>query len=1318
MQWITTMWSWSEHPRIRQGLRALAQFRALCRSPRARPLLRLSCALVLLSGVFIAYELARARVPEHRAALERMVHAYTGLSVRFRELGLRWGWYGPEAVFRQVELGEPGAARPLLTAPELLVSFDVWGSFRSGTLQAAHIQLLSPNIDLQGEGPSVLPTRRTPTRTQSPPPTGRLNVLARWHGGHVDIEGGHLRLPDPSGGSLGLPIRSASLRRAGRQWSLQGQLFLPEPLGREARISLQLSGEITRLETLAGHFTVQGTRLQLPGWRRLLAGLPSAQRFLPLTGTGDLDLGGDFKHGELMASHGRLRFANLTLLSLPGPRKSGLIPARLAPLPARRTLTLERLRGQWALQRRGGLWEVKIDGLELGPRPSLPMPPAHLSVQLLPEPLWLSGHLEQAPLGPLLDIGRWLKPDLQMTEGLEGHVRTLAFEWDPHRPAGHQLQLDAHLEAVALQPPSQAFGLEGLAMQVKGSQSELTAQGESHRGTLRFAHDPEHPLTEVHIAQALHLRTSATSWELTASHLTLAYEHTRLAVHGTLTGGHPRRPAQVDVEGELRGADIPLLRQLFGDTTVRVFGAAASHLSAGQIEKAQLLLRGPLEAGLLLRDPSGFTGSLTLRDAVLEGGELWPDAQGVSARVDWRGPQLHAQLLAGHAGPFAFETAQAEWDALGTQPTRLNGRVHGQLQDVVSWLREHPTLAAYAPQIQDLDLAGDALLDLNVRVPPNAADPLQSEVKAVLNQGQLRPVAGLPTIEGLHGSLKLKDGRLARSTLTGRWLGGPVTLRLSQTPSHGRLQLSVAGHGILDASQFALRAGTLQAADLSGTSPWSGVLSFTGGVKQAPQWHAHAEAGLTAVASTLPEPLTKAAGTPLPLRVEARGAGSTATLQVSLGERIHGLLGLKQDVKASQDADPDWIIERGEVHLGAGPATWPRRSVLRVTGRPVRLDLPLYLALWQQLRHGHAAPAFQSTLNVTDLMIAGQHYPQAHLRLERHEDTDTLWLQSSTLRGEASWPLDPDGRAELRFDQLTLPDIATPGAGALILAALGPQAQVHVENLVWSGRSLGTLSGQLTLTPPAPGALLPASLDIENLALTGDSQQLQGTLRCRSGQCKLQAGLTTQDAAASLLDFGFRPELAAHRGTLTGELAWSLAARTPPLSTLEGHVSLELEDGSTQRPEGEAAHAAPFPLLAVPALVAGGPLQQPAPTDMRDPGAVPETAPAPASLRFTRLAGDFEVKAGEARTSNLHFDGDAEILIQGRLGLLRRDYDQQVWILRGQERLPAAVRRLGPTQGVAAVWLGLRGLFGGHREEGRAALHLQGSWDDPIVVRE
>ena len=78
------------------------------------------------------------------------------------------------------------------------------------------------------------------------------------------------------------------------------------------------------------------------------------------------------------------------------------------------------------------------------------------------------------------------------------------------------------------------------------------------------------------------------------------------------------------------------------------------------------------------------------------------------------------------------------------------------------------------------------------------------------------------------------------------------------------------------------------------------------------------------------------------------------------------------------------------------------------------------------------------------------------------------------------------------------------------------------------------------------------------------------------------------------------------------------------------------------------------------------------------------------------------MRDGEAVTAGLHFDGDAEILVRGRVGLSSGDYDEQAWILRGEDRLPAAVRRLGPSPRVAALWLSLRELFGGVAAEQRS----------------
>jgi len=82
-------------------------------------------------------------------------------------------------------------------------------------------------------------------------------------------------------------------------------------------------------------------------------------------------------------------------------------------------------------------------------------------------------------------------------------------------------------------------------------------------------------------------------------------------------------------------------------------------------------------------------------------------------------------------------------------------------------------------------------------------------------------------------------------------------------------------------------------------------------------------------------------------------------------------------------------------------------------------------------------------------------------------------------------------------------------------------------------------------------------------------------------------------------------------------------------------------------------------------------------------------------MRFRTLEAEFILRDGQAHTSNLHFDGDAEILMRGRTGLLAHDYDYEAWVLRGEERIPSSLRRLAATPRVAAAWMALRDLIGG-----------------------
>src|SRR5690606_36419121 len=128
--------------------------------------------------------------------------------------------------------------------PQLIVGFDAWRSLQTGKLEAGRITLVAPDIDL-----ARLASSRGASGGQQGQAAGerpRAKILQRWRGGRIELQGGTVRLPDPSGSAnpLSVQIRRATIRRSEDRWNAFGLVFLPERLGGTARLAIQLEGDL------------------------------------------------------------------------------------------------------------------------------------------------------------------------------------------------------------------------------------------------------------------------------------------------------------------------------------------------------------------------------------------------------------------------------------------------------------------------------------------------------------------------------------------------------------------------------------------------------------------------------------------------------------------------------------------------------------------------------------------------------------------------------------------------------------------------------------------------------------------------------------------------------------------------------------------------------------------------------------------------------------------------------------------------------------------------------------------------------------------
>ena len=1234
---------------------------------RARTLLRV--ALITLAGasllatvVLFTYALAAARIPEHRATLETLVHAETGLDVRFSELRLRWGWYGPEAVFRDVELHEPGEARALLTAPRLVVGVDLWRMLRSGDLSISRITLVDPNIDLTPGAPARAARSSLKAAPADPP-----GLLSRWRGTRIDVEGGTLRA-ELAGVILDAGIRRIALRRAGAEWTADAQLSLPEALGTTLEAALRLHGDAADAADLAGTLTVSSHRLQLSGWGPLLRSAPFAQ-YLPGAGRAEITVQLDLAQGGVQRAQGTVAGAALEWPTL-GPGAG---------------LALGELHADWQLLRNRAGWHLGVEPLALGAG----SPRASLSIDAAADGGWVRGRLRRAPAGVLADLARGALPELRFSGlELEGMVREASFDWSAARPAEARLETAAELGDLSITPPGRAVTLAGLTAHLRGTGANLEAALDASGARATFAADPALVLGPVGVRARLALTDNGRAWRISARELELREGNERLAVRGALTGedsgGHPR----LDVRATLSGVPVELVRAALGAPVLAALGTAGG-LDGGTIEHAQLIARGPLDEPLPWSGARReFAGSLRLTGASLAGTEDWPELRGLDARLDWRGARVRARVDGAAAGAFRLTAARAEWDARDATLARLAGRLTGNAADALGWLRDHPQLEPYAPGVEGIDLSGDAVLDFELKrtgAPAGPARPARFATRLLtrVDGAQLRPVAGLPGIDALRGTLSFADGHLQRSMLTGQWLGGPIALSVAERREHGATAVAISGKGTLDARAAVAAATGLPAADtpIHGNADWSADLRLAPGANGArPGWRVRADSSLAGVTSSLPEPLAKPSGSALPLHVELLGTEDAAELRVALGERLRGLAAVSRRGEL-------WRIERGALNFAAGAPVMPAAPVLEIEGSVSRLDLPGYALLWRQLAQSSAVPALRVELTAAELLAAELRLPDVRVSAEAGLSSGQVRLASRDLDARLLWSAAVDAAHPVsahleRLDLAGLPDGGS--APAALLSALGSDARLSIGELLWQGRPLGSLDATL--------AAHAGTLEVRNLRIAGAGDETRGALRCRDGTCRASFDLTSHDAAATLARLGFRSDLTAARAVASGELEWPAAPASMP-GDARGQLHVELDDGLARGAPAAGPQASPLGLLAVPGLIAGLGLAQ---------------------LPFARLSADFKVADGQAVTSNLHLDGETEILLRGRIGLLARDYDAQFWVLKGEERLPAAVRRLGPGPRVAALWMSLRELFGGSSHE-RAALRLRGTWDDPMV---
>ena len=451
---------------------------------------------------------------------------------------------------------------------------------------------------------------------------------------------------------------------------------------------------------------------------------------------------------------------------------------------------------------------------------------------------------------PSPPIGQWLAPHLDLGGvALGGTAREVTFNWDDRKDVGHRLSAAARLADISITPPSRGFVLAGMSARVTGNEDALEVVLESSDARLDLAGSPQYPLQGVRVASRLRIARVAEGWQIASDRVELRHEAAKLELAGTLTGGGATLQPELVAHGQLTDADVLLVQRALG---TKALGNVSASVTGGRVEHAESRCTGlstscPMEprAARLLESlqcgmpsfrgmhsrPVAFTHASSGADPLCE---LWwtPGEQDLSnSRMrQWNGIQQ------GEGGVHAV------------------GQVTSRMEDALAWLQAQPRLDEYAPGMQNVGLEGNARLDFNLSVPEQGN--ARSRVVASLEGARLQWASGAVPIQNLTGSLAFDGERLQRSTLTGTWLGGPVSLAVDERRDRGQVAIAMQARGTMAAQQLAALAAIDAKGRLAGNAEWSGDLTFLAARGSEPaRWRVRADSTLVGVASELPEPL-------------------------------------------------------------------------------------------------------------------------------------------------------------------------------------------------------------------------------------------------------------------------------------------------------------------------------------------------------------------------------------------------------------------------------------------------------------------------------
>ena len=945
----------------------------------------------------------------------------------------------------------------------------------------------------------------------------------------------------------------------------------------------------------------------------------------------------------------------------------------------------------------------------------------------------------------------------------QGQVNQLKATWQQQAGAPLRYTARGHVRQFAMQRDAQADGVWAQLPGIQSAQVEFDvsetggkARVGVHQGSLTLPaglDEPRLALTDASVQLA---------WQLKGDEVSVQFTQGRVQnddVAGEFNGNWKtgergeRLPGVLDLTASFSRAQVAHVHRYLPNTLpadVRAYVRQA--VLAGDGSHGLLRLRGHLK-DMPFDNPK--LGEFRVSAHIAHGRyvyvpaptpkpkaapePVWPALTEVDGELVFERSALRFNgrtQLAG-APDVTWQKVEAQVPNLADAVVSVTGEARGPLKQVLDVIAKSALNELTGTVLNKSQATGDANYQLALTLPLAQLKDTQVQGSVGFADNALQVIPGTPVLNRTRGTLQFSESGFKLKGLQAQLLGGEANLEgglsFAANQDQSPLQLKIKGEltaeGLRQAKELGFVSRLAQRA--KGRSEYSATLGLRRGEPEL-----LISSNLKGMALSLPAPLTKAAATALPLRIE------TQLTRESLQPKARVL---QDQIKVSLDrvaavtyvrdlSGPRPRVLRGGIAVGAAALEGApmRDNAVSLSLQLPMVDIDAWNAALTELtgttllkRKNTSAKAIGSeadgdsaqdylpsfaTLQADQVRVSDRLIHKVVVGGSRQKEVWRLNISAEELNGSAEVrPASGNTPAQLfaRLAYLNIPPSLVPDVERLLSEQPSsiPTLDIVVSDLTLRGKKLGRLEidavNRAGTNATREWRLNKFNVTLPEATLTANGSWVADGPRQR--RTNMSFVLAVRNSGDLLSRLGTPDAVRGGEGRLEGQVSWQGSPITLHYPSMSGKVNMAIEKGQFLKTEPGAAR-----LLGVLNLQA---LSRRLTLDFNDIFSD--------GFAFDFVRGDIRIEQGVAFTNNLQMKGVvAGALIEGSADLAHETQDLKVVVVPEINAGTASlyVATINPLVGLTS-YLAQMVLSKPLVRAGTTEFHVDGTWASPRVTK-